>query len=257
MAIKQIFIVESPNDAAFVRLLMKKVALPDAAVEIIDLHKFPDPSNPDKLLRGKNVLPQKLENIKNELEKRYPEVEQIGIILDMDDWSLEKNLQHVNDAIRSTFQLVQSIESEAQFQPARVTQANFEISISCYFTKGYLTPDGVLQTNAGNLDTLLYAIRANPEINVPYADCLKLWRNCVNASDSPITVSDTLFTKMWLDNYLRAKAKSDLGSKQGKSILNDFEAKKTEIMDMLGASIFDLEHGALDGFYAFFEAFKA
>jgi len=54
--IRNIIVVESPNDRAFVKLLLKELQVPATQVEIVDLHKFPDPSEPEKALRGKTAI---------------------------------------------------------------------------------------------------------------------------------------------------------------------------------------------------------
>lgn len=74
-------------------------------------------------------------------------------------------------------------------------------------------------------------------------------------SDSQIKVQEGLFSKMWLDNYLRAKA-TELTNKEKSSILNDFEDQKHQLITRFGADIFDLNHNLLTGLKSFLAQFK-
>ncbi|MCC6460125.1 MAG: hypothetical protein IT260_06625 [Saprospiraceae bacterium] len=257
--INNIIIVESPNDRAFVQVLGQEVELSATGIEIVDLHKFPDPTVPEKELRGKHAIGKKLEGLKGQLDRKYTHVKKIGVVLDMDDWDLLTNLKHVNKAVAFAFGTDPKFEKEGQFREISINAGrNTPISllISCFFTKGYIDlPNDDLKEDAGNLDTLLFAIRKNPQIHVPYADCLHLWADCVNFSESNLKVSPNLYTKMWLDNFLRAMAKEKLG-KSGKNILSDFEAKKSDVILELGKVVFDLKHTALEKFRQFLQTFK-
>jgi len=253
--IKNIIVVESPNDAAFLKVLLAENGIDDTSIEIIDLHKFPSPTDPSKELRGKEAVGAKLQVIKRDLELKYPFVEKIGVVLDMDYWSLGKNLDLVNKAAQFAFSENPALTAENEWKEILLNQVD-KIQLACHFVKGYTDEEGGIGMDKGNLDTLLYTIRANPETKVPYADCLDEWRRCVNASpDSLIQVSDGTFCKIWLDYYLRVKAK-EIGGKVGKRISNDYEAKKHEVITETGAAAFDLRHSALHGLLGFVNLFK-
>ncbi|MFM9952151.1 MAG: DUF3226 domain-containing protein [Saprospiraceae bacterium] len=256
MAIRNILIVESFNDKSFIELLLSDLKLTQntltETIEIIDLHKFPDPDNPANELRGKKNIGKRLNSLYIDLRNRaeYKDVSKVGIILDMDSDTLEQNLKLVNEAIEYAFKINSSLSKEGE--PATIEIPldrlnTFPIEVSCFFTKD--------QTGKGNLETLLYEIRRNPDIPVPYADCLARWRDCVSSSASPIQVAPGVFQKMWADNFLRAKA-YELSSKDRKSIINDFEDRKHRIIERLGKEIFDLSHPAMDSMRDYLSLFK-
>lgn len=242
---KSILIVEGHNDKAFLSLLLQKLEL-NAALDVMieDLHKFEDLEGNER--RGKEAIGAKLKSFKRELEKKYPNVEKIGVILDFDDephWDMPKNLTLVNTAFEEAF----GTESSLFPRESELVQISESFSVACFFNKD--------SSQKGNLDTLLYEIRQKEAEAVPYADCLEHWRDCVNKSTSLLKVKDNLYGKIWLGNFLRAKAREDLGE-NGKSILRDFEAKQSEVIEAMGSKVFDLEHPALAPLYQFLQLFK-
>jgi len=250
--VKSILIVESHNDAAFIHLLLNKLGV-DAELSIVveHLHKFLDESGEER--RGKEAIGEKLKTVRRELEKKFSNVEKLGVILDFDfphNWNKAKNLQLINTSIASAFGAQPTISEEGQFVTIDTLglEAGYEgeIQVACFFTKD--------SSGEGNLDTLLLEIRANQAVEVPYADCLVLWRDCVNQSDSKLKVSPGTFRKIWLGNFLRSKAK-ELG-KEGEKILKDFDDKQSEVISKLGPSVFDLEHDALNPLRDFLMLFK-
>ncbi len=76
----------------------------------------------------------------------------------------------------------------------------------------------------------------------------------MNQSESKLQVSPGTYGKIWLGNFLRAQA-AELGA-AGKNILNDFEDKQNEVMEQVGAAVFDLHHPSLTELRAFLEMFK-
>ncbi len=244
MAIRNILIVESFNDKAFIEILLEDLGLlQNTFIEIIHLHKFPDPDDPKKELRGKHNIHKRLGALNRDLKTKYADVSKVGIILDMDKDTLEKNLGLVNKALEFAFKTDLKLLDESK--EITINLQTFAIEVSCFFTKG--------QHGQGNLETLLCESRKNPETPVPYADCLALWRECVSNSASPIQVTPGVYEKMWTDNFLRAKAYE---LEDRKKILNDFEDKKHEIIERLGKDIFDLNHSALSSMKAYLSIFK-
>lgn len=251
--IQNLLIVESPNDAAFIRLLLSELSIGTETdtVVIEDLHKVTD-AKKGKEVRGKTAIGVKLKTISADLGN-YPNLKNLGIILDFDalpNWDQARNLQLVNTAIDSAFGPQPSILAESQFVAINTTplgtDSDRQFQAACFFTKD--------STGTGNLDTLLFEIRANPAAKVLYADCLALWRDCVNESESKLKVSPGTYGKIWLGNFLRAQAK-ELG-KDGKSILSDFEDKQNEVIEQVGAAVFDLHHPSLTALRAFLEMFR-
>ena len=251
LPLKNILIVESFNDSAFIRLLLKDLELfPETDTEVIDLHKFPDPDNSDKILRGKTAIGGKLKSFKGDwlTREKYREVQRLGIILDFDKESLEQNLERVNQAIRGAFGEQPKLATENEFVKIVVAEGgvNIELRAACFFTND--------SAGNGNLDTLLYEIRQHPESLVPYADCLKNWQTCVNESDSKLKVSQDLFSKMWVSNFLRAK---DRDQPKNQRVSGDFEAKQHELIENFGSEMFDLKHAFLTSLRTFLSSFKS
>jgi len=105
MAIRNILIVESFNDKSFVELLLSDLKLAQntltETIEIIDLHKFPDPDNPANELRGKKNIGKRLNALSRDIRNRadYKDVSKVGIILDMDSDTIEENLELINERL--------------------------------------------------------------------------------------------------------------------------------------------------------------
>ncbi|MFN0213497.1 MAG: DUF3226 domain-containing protein [Saprospiraceae bacterium] len=240
-------IVESHNDKAFIALLLENLGI-DAELDVIveHLHKFEDEIGQEK--RGKEAIGAKLKSLKRDLGKKYPNIEKIGIILDFDyppRWNFKNNLTLINNAFNPAFGTSPTLFSkESEF-----VKVDENLQSACFFIK--------VTSNSGNLDTLLFEIRKDPAEIIPYADCLKLWRDCVNdpKNQSKLKVSSNTFAKLWLDNLLRAKAK-EMGNK-GRRLQNDFEARKSNLITNIGASVFDLEHTALKPLRDFLLLFKS
>ena len=252
-SVKNILIVESPNDAAFIRLLLHELAISTETETLVieDLHKIPDQTH-GKQVRGKTAVGAKLKDLSANLEN-YLNLEKLGVLLDFDalpQWDSTKNLQLVNTAISNAFGLQSVISAESQLINISTTPPGTDyerqFQSACFFTKD--------SSGQGNLDTLLLEIRTDQAVGVPYADCLALWRDCVNQSESKLKVSASTYGKIWLGNFLRAQA-AELG-KDGKRILSDFEDRQNEVIEQIGATVFDLNHPSLTGLRAFLEIFK-
>jgi len=99
MAIKNLLIVESPNDGAFIKLLLAAKPSDQLELRAIDESEFMDLAREEgKGLWGKNLetIADRLETIKGHLSKKEEcaAVGKIGLILDMGsppDWDFEKN----------------------------------------------------------------------------------------------------------------------------------------------------------------------
>lgn len=141
MTIKNLLIVESPNDKAFIELLLAGLGLINntitQTIETVDLHKFPDPKNPEKLLRGKSTIDKRLIGIRSELRSRYRDIERIGIVLDADtppNWTFDKNLDLVNTAIAKAFGVNPQFTNESVFIkiPVKDGANSFDLSFSVF-----------------------------------------------------------------------------------------------------------------------------
>ncbi len=146
---KSILIVESHNDAAFIRLLLSELDIhADLSVVIEDLHKFLDESGKEQ--RGKEAIGKKLKSIRRSLEKKYPNAQKLGVILDFDSaprWDFEKNLALVNAAFAGAFDTDEHLFSkEAELVEVGAEEHSQQLQAACFFTKD--------SSGTGNLDTL-------------------------------------------------------------------------------------------------------
>ena len=235
--IKKLFIVESPNDAAFIRLLIEYLKIQDADTQTIDatevehLHSFTGPDGKEK--RGKTALPEKLEMLERDLGKKYPRIEYIGIILDVDAPSpatyggKERSLELINGAIKSAFGYDPSFSEIGQNRDAIVVVENENVSLrfSCY-----LMLEG---TRHLNLDEVLKSIAKKA---CTMAECLTDMSNCVEAKTG-YPMAD--FDKQWVNYYIRCFA----SNRQ----LKDAEKRLSDAIFEQGAEIFDLDASVLSG----------
>jgi hypothetical protein len=234
---RKLYIVESPNDAAFVRLLLKHLSIADADTQTIDatevehLHNFIGSDGEEK--RGKNALPAKLEMIKRDLGKKYAQVEQIGVILDLDtpkpdtDGGKEGGLALINKAVESAFGHHPDFTEVGQSHDATVTVdgQNVPLRFSCY-----LMLEG---TGLAHLDEVL---KAAARQFCPTADCLTDMNACVEAKTGE-PMKD--FDKQWVNHYIRCFA--------NKKQINNAERRLHEVIFEQGAELFNLDAPLLDG----------
>ncbi len=234
---RKLYIVESPNDAAFVRLLLKHLSVADADAQTIDatevehLHNFIGADGGEK--RGKNALPEKLEMIKRDLGKKYAQVEHIGVILDLDtpkpdtDGGKEGGLALISKAIESAFGHDPAFTEVGQSRDATVVvdNQNVLLQFSCY-----LMLEG---TGLVHLDQVLKAIAQQP---CPTADCLAEMNTCVVAKTGE-PMKD--FDKQWVNQYVRCFA--------SKKQINNAERRLHEVIFEQGAELFHLDEPLLSG----------
>jgi len=186
-----LFVVESKNDVAFFKALIGHLNLSASEVDepiFPDEDSFltidgsdPDSENPTSLIR-------KLIEIQTDIVKKG--ICKVGIILDLDNKTLEEKIKMVNQALKSSFDGANSIgtiNKTGEF--AIISNSEWEISVACYFTN---------YRGRGELETLLRKIACWPSI---YADCLSAWKECVEHHGK--TISDKDFDKFWISNYIR------------------------------------------------------
>lgn len=232
---RKLYIVESPNDAAFVRLLLKHLSVADADAQTIDatevehLHNFIGLDGGEK--RGKNALPEKLGMI--ELGKKYPQIEHIGVILDLDtpkpgtDGGKEGGLALINRAVKLAFGHDPAFIDVGQNCDATVVVDGQKVPLrfSCY-----LMLEG---TGLVHLDEVLKAIAKQP---CPTADCLTEMNTCVKAKTGE-SMKD--FDKQWVNQYVRCFA--------NKKQITNAERRLHEVIFEQGAELFDLDSSLLGG----------
>ena len=90
-------IVESKNDKAFIEALIRHLNVAAEVDEPIFIDDFEslDGLNPTKLT-------VKLSDVFSEVAKSVPQIEKIGILLDVDNEGFDKRLQLVNECLQKT-----------------------------------------------------------------------------------------------------------------------------------------------------------
>jgi len=112
----------------------------------------------------------------------------IGIIIDLDQESVENRLKLVNSAISKVFETELVISQMNHWIIVPVDDAGVSVEISCYF----MNVDG-----KGELETVLKAIKCKTST---HADCLEQWRQCVEIENK---LTEKVFDKFWIQVYER------------------------------------------------------
>jgi len=184
--VSNVLIVESHNDQYFIQALLDHLKLQD--------FKFNNPIcaiDDYECLKGldKEKLKMALGRLKNRLLKPQDEiVKKIGIIIDLDNDTVQNRLDLINAAINSVFAATMTISQVGQWVVVPV-DTDIQVSISCYFMN---------VNGKGELETVLKAIKSQKST---YADCLEQWRNCITENELKLT--DKEFDKFWVSTYHR------------------------------------------------------
>ena len=137
-----------------------------------------------------------LKALEADLQKR--DIEKIGIIIDIDNYSEPERLEFVNKCIQQVFE-AETLSSTKQFIDICGDNGT-NAKLACYFTNF----QGI-----GELETLLKAIKARAS---HYADCLDSWKTCIESQGKIIDRKD--FDKFWVSIYLRYDTCSNQEQKQ-------------------------------------------
>ena len=175
-----------------------------------------------------------LKDLEADLQKR--DIEKIGIIIDIDNYSEPERLEWVNKCIQQVFES-ETLSSTKQFIDIcgdNGTKAN----LACYFTNF---------EGKGELETLLKAIKARES---PHADCLNSWKTCIESQGQQINQKG--FDKFWVSIYLRYDTCSDNEQQQAgrKCTMSGFDYVMEHKKD-----IWDWNNPALDDLKEFFKLF--
>lgn len=111
----------------------------------------------------------------------------IGIIIDLDQDTVENRLKLVNSAISEVFATDHTISKMNHWITVPV-DAEVSVEISCYFMN---------VGGKGELETVLKAIKCKPST---HADCLDKWRECIETEHK---LTDKAFDKFWIQVYQR------------------------------------------------------
>ncbi|HEY9299513.1 MAG TPA: DUF3226 domain-containing protein [Phormidium sp.] len=224
-----IVIVESKNDAIFMKAMVEKLNC-DIQVEkpiYIDDYERLEGLSETKLITT-------LKALEADLQKR--DIEKIGIIIDIDNYSEAERLEFVNQCIQQVFES-ETLLSTKQFIDICGDNGT-KAQLACYFTN---------VGGKGELETLLKEIKA---IQSPYADCLNSWQTCIESQGKEINQKE--FDKFWVSIYLRYDTCSIQEQKQGgrKCSMSGFDYVMEHKKD-----IWDWDNPALDDLKEFFKLF--
>ena len=175
-----------------------------------------------------------LKALEADLQKR--DIEKIGIIIDIDNYSEPERLEWVNKCIQQVFQS-KTLSNTKQFIDICGDNGT-NAKLACYFTN---------VGGKGELETLLKAIKARES---PHADCLNSWKTCIERQGKQINQKG--FDKFWVSIYLRYDTCSDKEEKQAgrKCSMSGFDYVMEQKKD-----IWDWNNPALDDLKEFFKLF--
>ena len=191
-------IVESFNDKAIYTHILNHFCKSSATVETItdDL----DWIELGGLERSKLII--KLKDIRTDLTKM--EMPKIGIIVDIDDSTIEKRIEFLNNLCSEAFELKIEIEKECEFKLYSDPEYDIEFELAYCFS-------GL--NGQGELENLLKEIANTNESH--HANCLEHgWIACLRTQN--IEVRDKDLRKLWMDFYKRMDCLSNKERKQAK-----------------------------------------
>ncbi len=225
-----IVIVESKNDKIFMQAMVEKLNCDIQLASPIYIDDY-------KSLEGlsKTELIKALKNLERKIDRKN--IEKIGIIIDIDNYSEQERLKFVDRCIKQVFQ-AESLSSTKQFIDL-CTDHGTNAKLACYFTN---------VGGKGELETLLKTIKARES---PHADCLDSWRSCIKEKEGK-EIKQKDFDKFWINNYIRYDTCSKQDQKQAgrKCSMSEFEYVMEHKKD-----IWNWEHPALDDLKEFFKLF--
>jgi len=175
-----------------------------------------------------------LKALEADLQKR--DLEKIGIIIDIDNYSEAKRLEFVNECIQQVFES-ETLSSTKQFIDICGDNGT-KAKLACYFTNF---------EGKGELETLLKAIKARES---PHADCLNSWKTCIESQGQQIDQKG--FDKFWVSIYLRYDTCSNQEQTQAgkKCSMSGFKYVMEHKKD-----IWDWDNPALNDLKDFFKLF--
>ena len=224
-----IVIVESKNDAIFMQAMVDKL---NCNIQVEESIYIDDYESLEGLSETK--LMTTLKALEADLQKR--DIEKIGIIIDIDNYSEAERLEFVNECIQQVFES-ETLSNTKQFIDICGDNGT-NAKLACYFTNF---------EGKGELETLLKAIKARES---PHADCLNSWKTCIESQGQQIDRKG--FDKFWVSIYLRYDTCSDNEQKQAgrKCSMHEFDYVMKHKKD-----IWDGNNPALDDLKEFFTLF--
>ena len=211
-------IVESKNDKIFVEKILKILNFQNIEV-----------SEPICLI-DECICLDGLGNLEKKLrDEKLDSINKIGILLDADNEGVSKRIDEINKILKNldiniVFENINELKKDEKK----------DIEIACHILN---------IEDKGSLDNILKAIAKSPS---NYADCLESWKKCLEEKKEK--VSDTIFTKFWVNNYLRFDTCSK--DEQKKS------SKNCSLEKALEKDVWDFEHKSLDSLKDFLKLFQ-
>ena len=160
--VSNILIIESEADKFFIEALLNHININLKVAEPICF------INEFDCLGGISRLEEKLNSLFRRVKR--DEIKNIGIIFDADNVGMVEREKEIREKIKSVF--------------GEYDETIFSIYI--------------LNLNGkGELEDILKAIKTEES---PYSDCLYYWKECLDEND--MEVSDKIFNKFWINNYI-------------------------------------------------------
>ena len=224
-----IVIVESKNDAIFMQAMVDQI---NCNIQVEQPIYIDDYESLEGLSETKLITT--LKDLEADLQKR--DIEKIGIIIDIDNYSEPDRLEWVNKCIQQVFES-QTLSSTKQFIDICGDNGT-KAQLACYFTNF---------EGKGELETLLKAIKARES---PHADCLNSWKTCIESQGK--NISDKDLDKFWVSIYLKYDTCSKQEQTQAgkKCSMSGFDYVMKHKKD-----IWDWDNPALDDLKEFFTLF--
>jgi hypothetical protein len=168
--VSNLLIVESDGDKYFIEALLKDMNIKLKPTETVcSIDDYECLGGIDE--REQKKLEKKLKFLSNKIDTgQIEEIDTIGIIFYADKIGIEQRKKDIQDKIDLVF--------------GKDTKVKFRIYI--------MNIEGV-----GELEDILKAIKIKKS---PYADCLHYWKECLNKNN--MEVSDKIFNKFWINNYI-------------------------------------------------------
>ena len=164
LEVSNLLIVESEGDKYFIEALLNHMNLNlEIGEPICSISEY-------ECLGGINKLEKKLKFVHTRVQKES--IDKVGIIFDADDVGVEKREIEIEEKIDLVFGKKEDREIK--------------------FTSYILNID-----NKGELEDILKTIKTEESL---YADCLEGWKSCL--AENQKEVSDKIFNKFWINNYI-------------------------------------------------------
>ena len=224
---ENILIVESENDKYFVEafnhLNLKNIAVEGWTICISDY----------ECMGGVGNLKAALNTIKNKSIKEG--IKKVGIILDLDNHTIEHRLSQINETINTVFnqQPEISLDGTHKFIALDADEDN-KFDLACYF---------INLNGTGELDHILKEI-ANKESH--HANCLDSFKSCLQNKNVDFKEKD--FLKEWVRFYIRYDTCKGRDRNQAK--------RKCNLKAALQKPAWDFEHECLKDLKYFLTLFN-